>query len=62
MTAHVVYADIDPDALHHSRVVMDKIVRGLIGFSGLVMSDDLSMGALAGGLAERAEGRACCRM
>ncbi|MEW6257808.1 MAG: beta-N-acetylhexosaminidase [Pseudomonadota bacterium] len=57
MTAHVVYADIDPHApCTTSRVVMDEIVRGLIGFSGLVMSDDLSMGALAGGLAERAEG------
>lgn len=57
MTAHVVYANIDPDApCTTSRVVMDEIVRGLIGFSGLVMSDDLSMGALAGGLAERAAG------
>ncbi len=57
MTAHVVYVDIDPHApCTTSRIVMDEIVRGLIGFSGLVMSDDLSMGALAGGLAERAEG------
>ncbi|WP_127092024.1 beta-N-acetylhexosaminidase [Aquabacter cavernae] len=56
MTAHVVYADIDPDApCTTSRRVMDEIVRGFIGFSGLVMSDDLSMGALSGTVATRAE-------
>lgn len=54
MTAHVVYADIDPAApATTSRIMMGEIVRGLIGFDGLVMSDDLSMGALAGSLAER---------
>ncbi|TCT03280.1 beta-N-acetylhexosaminidase [Aquabacter spiritensis] len=55
MTAHVVYAAIDPDhPATTSRIVMDEVVRGFIGFSGLVMSDDLSMGALAGTVAERA--------
>lgn len=55
MTAHVVYADIDPSApCTTSRVVMEEIVRGFIGFSGLVMSDDLSMGALSGTLSTRA--------
>ena len=55
MTAHVVYADIDADhPATTSQVVMGEIVRGLIGFSGLVMSDDLSMGALSGTLAHRA--------
>lgn len=54
MTAHVVYADIDPDApATTSRIVMDEVIRGSIGFSGLLMSDDLSMGALAGDLASR---------
>lgn len=55
MTAHVVYAAIDPSApCTTSKVVMDEIVRGFIGFSGLVMSDDLSMGALSGTVATRA--------
>jgi len=54
MTAHVVYADIDPDApATTSRIMMDEVIRGSIGFSGLLMSDDLSMGALAGDLADR---------
>jgi beta-N-acetylhexosaminidase len=29
------------------------VIRGFIGFDGLLMSDDLSMGALSGNLAER---------
>lgn len=54
MTAHVVYADIDPSApATTSALVLREIVRGFIGFDGLLMSDDLSMGALAGTLAER---------
>jgi len=54
MTAHVVYADIDPDApATTSEVVMSEVIRGSIGFTGALMSDDLSMGALAGDLASR---------
>lgn len=55
MTAHVVYAAVDPDrpATTSPRVIAE-IVRGRIGFSGLLMSDDISMQALAGPLAERA--------
>lgn len=54
MTAHVVYADIDPERpATTSRLVVEAIIRGHIGFSGLLMSDDLSMGALAGDLAGR---------
>jgi beta-N-acetylhexosaminidase len=54
MTAHVVYEAIDPDypASTSKRVIAD-IVRGLIGFDGLLMSDDLGMKALAGSMAER---------
>jgi beta-N-acetylhexosaminidase len=56
MTAHVVYADIDPGRpATTSHVVMTQIIRGLIGYDGLVMSDDLSMNALAGSLGERAQ-------
>jgi beta-N-acetylhexosaminidase len=34
---------------------MRKVIRGAIGYDGLVMSDDLSMKALSGDFAERAE-------
>ena len=33
---------------------MRRVVRGAIGFDGLVMSDDLSMKALSGDFTERA--------
>jgi len=55
MTAHVVYAAADPDrALTVSTKAIDEIVRGRIGFDGLLLSDDLSMKALGGGLSSRA--------
>ena len=55
MTAHVVYRALDPDhpATTSQRVVRD-IIRGEIGFTGCLMSDDLSMQALSGSLGERA--------
>ena len=56
MTAHVIYATVDRKRpATTSRSVMRRAVRGAIGFGGLVMSDDLSMKALAGGFRERAE-------
>jgi len=55
MTAHVVYTAIDPKApATTSKKVMRGVVRGLIGYDGLVMSDDLSMKALSGSFSERA--------
>lgn len=55
MTAHVVYAAIDPAApATTSAKVIDDVIRGEIGFDGCLMSDDLSMEALAGTLAGRA--------
>lgn len=57
MTAHVVYTAWDaerPGSL--SPVVIGEIVRGRIGFDGLLMSDDLGMHALSGGFDERARG------
>ena len=54
MTAHVVYAAIDPRRpATTSRIVMRRVIRGSIGFDGLVMSDDLSMKALSGDLTLR---------
>ncbi|MFG1358162.1 beta-N-acetylhexosaminidase [Xanthobacter pseudotagetidis] len=54
MTAHVVYRAIDPEhPATTSPVMIADVIRRDIGFSGLLMSDDLSMGALAGSLADR---------
>jgi beta-N-acetylhexosaminidase len=56
MTAHVVYEAIDPKrpATTSPRVV-NEVIRGEIGFEGLLISDDLSMKALDGPLAARAK-------
>jgi beta-N-acetylhexosaminidase len=49
MTAHVVYRAIDPDRpATCSPTVVNQVIRGVIGYRGLVMSDDLSMNALKG--------------
>jgi beta-N-acetylhexosaminidase len=54
MTAHVVFSAIDPVAPATTSVTMVRqVIRGFIGFEGLLMSDDISMGALSGSLAER---------
>jgi beta-N-acetylhexosaminidase len=55
MTAHLVFTAIDPVAPATTSVTMVReVIRGLIGFDGLLMTDDLSMNALSGTLAERA--------
>ena len=55
MTAHVVYRALDPDApATNSAKVIAQIIRGEIGFDGVLLSDDLSMKALGGTFAERA--------
>ncbi len=56
MTAHVVYGAVDnarPATV--SPVVIAEIIRGEIGFEGLLISDDLSMSALSGPPPARAE-------
>src|SRR5207302_4305692 len=54
MTAHIVFAAIDDAApATFSRKVIDTIIRGEIGFGGVLVSDDVSMGALDGTLGER---------
>ena len=56
MTAHVIYAAVDRKRpATTSKKVVRKVIRGAIGFDGLVMSDDLSMKALSGALRLRAE-------
>lgn len=55
MTAHVVYSAIDRKRpATTSRKAIGQVIRGQLGFSGLLMSDDLSMKALSGDFAERA--------
>ena len=57
MTAHVVYTAIDAAApATTSAHVIGEVIRGEIGFGGLLMSDDLSMQALSGTIRARAEG------
>ncbi len=54
MTAHVVYTALDPAApATTSKTVIDEVIRGFIGFDGCLMSDDVSMQALSGTIAER---------
>ena len=54
MTAHIVFEAIDAAApATFSPRLIDDIIRGDIGFDGVLISDDISMGALAGGLGER---------
>jgi beta-N-acetylhexosaminidase len=55
MTAHVVYSDIDAAApATLSAKVIAEVIRGEIGFGGLLFSDDIAMGALTGPLGARA--------
>jgi beta-N-acetylhexosaminidase len=55
MTAHLVFSAIDPvNPATFSKTVIGEIIRQEIGFDGVLISDDLSMGALGGGLGERA--------
>jgi beta-N-acetylhexosaminidase len=55
MTAHVVFSAIDPAVpATLSAKVIGEAIRGDIGFDGVLVSDDISMGALAGSFGERA--------
>ncbi len=54
MTAHVVFTAFDPvSPATTSATMIGQVIRGFIGFDGLLMSDDVSMGALSGSIAER---------
>jgi len=54
MTAHVVFTAIDPSApATTSPIMIGQVIRETIGFAGVLMSDDISMGALTGTITER---------
>ena len=54
MTAHVVFSALDPaQPATTSATIIEQVIRRVIGFQGLLMSDDVSMNALAGSIAER---------
>ncbi|MCV2881210.1 beta-N-acetylhexosaminidase [Actibacterium sp. XHP0104] len=53
MTAHIVYDAIDADAPATTSPAMIELIRDQIGFKGVLMSDDISMQALAGGIGQR---------
>jgi beta-N-acetylhexosaminidase len=55
MTAHIVFTAIDPVAPVTTSPAMIEVIRGSIGFEGVLMSDDISMGALAGSLEARSQ-------
>lgn len=54
MTAHVVFTALDPaKPATISRTIVTEIMRGELGFDGLIMTDDISMKALSGGFAQK---------
>ncbi len=56
MTAHVRYPALDPERpATLSAAILQGLLRGRFGFEGVLVSDDLAMGALSGTMPERAE-------
>jgi beta-N-acetylhexosaminidase len=56
MTGHLVFTAWDPDhPATQSPTVIRDVIRGKIGFDGLLLTDDLDMQALSGSVPERAE-------
>jgi len=56
MVAHLLYPAWDPDRpASASTTIISEVIRGEVGFDGLLLSDDIGMGALSGLAAARAE-------
>jgi beta-N-acetylhexosaminidase len=55
MTAHVVYTAYDSLPATLSKITIQRVIRGMIGFTGTLITDDLSMHALTGTPAARAQ-------
>ena len=56
MSAHIVFTAWDADRpATLSKTVIEDVIRGSIGFDGLLLTDDIDMGALSGSIAERSE-------
>ena len=53
MTAHIVFDAFDAENPATQSTRMIEVIRNDIGFTGLLMTDDLNMQALSGGLADR---------
>jgi len=63
MTCHVRFTALDPERCATlSPVVIDRAIRGAIGFRGLLLTDDLDMGALGGALGGPVAGRAAAAL
>lgn len=57
MTSHIVFEAWDPDRpATLSPIVINDIIRGRIGFEGLLMTDDIDMKALSGSAGDKAAG------
>ena len=57
MPAHILFDQVDPQVVTYSRHWLQTVLRGQLGFDGVIMSDDLTMAAAThiGGYAVRAE-------
>ena len=56
MTGHLLFTAWDAEnPATQSKIVVERVIRGLIGFDGLLLTDDLDMAALSGTVPERAQ-------